>query len=358
MKAHASFSASPAKRRGSGNHRISQICLVFFFAFLSRSTPARAQSTIVLVGSGSSVPAPLYNRWTQEYGNHKPDVQMRYLTVGTSEGIKTISHGSGDFAAGEAQLTEKERKEGSLVELPVVLIGIVPIYNLSDVHQELHLSGEVMSEIFLGEIKMWDAPAITKLNPDASLPNLRIQVVNRPAGKGSNYVFTDFLSKVSSKFRSQIGVNASPDWPVGVPAERSADMVEKVKNAPGAIGFVELQYAVKANIPQIAVLNSAGKYVKASSESITAACQAVEAPRWNSFATSLTNASGADSFPITSFTWIYLRAQSSDSARAASLRDFLDWIYSDGQQFAAQEGYSELPPPLLAAVRKKVKDLR
>jgi phosphate transport system substrate-binding protein len=322
------------------------------------TVPIGAQDTIILVGSGSSVPAPLYSRWTQEYGKRNPKIQMRYVPVGTSEGIKQISHGSGDFGAGEARLTDKERKDGGLIELPAVLIGIVPIYNLPAVHQGLRLSGDVLAQIFLGDVKTWDAPAIAKLNPDLTLPNLRIQVVNRPAGKGSNYVFTDFLSKVSPKFRAQIGVSASPTWPVGVPAERSSDMVDKVRSESGSIGFVESQYAVKGNIPTAAVLNAAGKFVEASAESIAAACEAVEAPRWNNFAASLTNAPGADSFPITSFSWIYLRSQASDSARAAALRDLLDWIYSDGQKFAAQEGYSELPPPLLAGARKKVQELR
>jgi phosphate transport system substrate-binding protein len=283
---------------------------------------------------------------------------MRYLTVGTVEGIKTISHGAGDFAAGEAQLTEKERKEGSLIELPVVLIGIVPIYNLSDVHQELRLSGEVLAEIFLGEIKMWNAPQIAKLNPEISLPSLPIQIINRPAGKGSNFVFTDFLSKASPKFRGQIGTTASPKWPIGEPAERSSDMADKVKSTPGSIGYVEYQYAVKGSIHQAAVLNPSGKFVKASTDTITAACQAGEAPRWNNFSASLTNMSGTDSYPIASFTWIYLRTQSSDSARASALADLLDWIYSDGQGYATQEGYAELPAPLLAAVRKKIKELR
>jgi phosphate transport system substrate-binding protein len=322
------------------------------------SAPATAQTAIVLVGSGSSVPAPLYNRWAQEYGKRSPNIQMRYLPSGTSEGIKQISHGAGDFGAGEAQLTEKERKEGNLTELPVVLIGIVPIYNLLDVHQEVRLSGEVLADIFLGDIKTWNAPQIAKLNPEITLPNLAIQVVNRPAGKGSNYVFTEFLSKVSSKFRAQVGVTPSPKWPVGVPAERSSDMADKVKSSPGSIGYVEYQYAVKGNIPQAAVLNPAGKFVRASTESITAACKAVEEPRWNSFSASLTNAPGADTFPITSFTWIYLRIKASDSARAAALGDFLDWIYTDGQQFAVQEGYADLPSPLITLLKKKVKDLR
>jgi phosphate transport system substrate-binding protein len=324
---------------------------------LFRPVPVRAQAPIVLVGSGSSVPAPLYNRWASEFAKHNARIQMRYLPVGTSEGISEISRGSGDFAAGEAILTSAERKNGHLVELPAVLIGIVPIYNLAGIHQELRLSGEVLAAIFLGEIKTWDAGPIAKLNPGVTLPNLRIQVINRPRGKGSNYVFSDFLSKVSPKFRSQIGVTASPKWPVGTAAERSSDMADRVKGEPGSIGFVELQYAVKANVAMPAVLNPAGKFVRASTETIAAACQSVESPRWNAFAVSLTNAPGADSYPITSFTWIYLRT-SSDAGRSAALHGLLEWIYSDGQQFAAQEGYSELPKPLLAAVRNKVQEMR
>jgi len=197
-----------------------------------------------------------------------------------------------------------------------------------------------------------------KLNPEIALPNLPIQVVNRPAGKGSNYVFTDFLSKMSSKFHAQVGVTLSPKWSVGMPADRSSDMAEKVKNNPGSIGYVEYQYAGNGGISQIAVLNAAGKFVEASPESIAAACKAVEPPRWDRFSVSLTNAAGADSFPIASFSWIYLRSKSTGPARAAALGDFLDWIYTEGQRFAAQEGYSELPPPLLTEVRNRVKDLQ
>ena len=339
-------------------YSFSHVLLSSLLLFGLYVSPANAQNAVVLVGSGSSVPAPLYSRWTQEYGKRNPNMQMRYVPVGTSEGIKQISHGAGDFAAGEAQLTDKERKDGGLIELPVMLIGIVPIYNLPDVHSQLRLSGEVLAEIFLGNLKTWNAPQIARINPEITLPSLPIQVINRPPGKGSNYVFTDFLSKVSSKFRTQIGVTASPKWPVGEAADRSADMADKVKNGPGSIGYVEYQYAVKNGIPHAAVQNSAGKFVTASTESMAAACKAVEAPRWNSFSASLTSAPATDSFPITSFSWIYLRTALPDAARAAALDDLLDWIYTDGQKYAVQEGYSELPPPLLTAVRSKVKDLR
>ncbi|HMD15318.1 MAG TPA: phosphate ABC transporter substrate-binding protein PstS [Terriglobales bacterium] len=357
MNGRASFSASDIAQRHSNHSLFSHFWLLSLLTLGLSGAPAQAQNTLVLVGSGSSVPTPLYGRWAQEYGKRNPSLQMRYLTVGTSEGIKQISHGAGDFAAGEAQLTDKERKEGSLIELPVVLIAIVPIYNLPEARQELRLSGEVLAGIFLGEIKTWNAPPIAKLNPEVALPNLPIQVVNRPAGKGSNYVFSDFLSKASPKFRAQVGITPSPKWPVGEPAERSSDMADKVKNNPGSIGYVEFQYAVKNNIPQAAVLNRSGKFVRASTESITAACQAAESPGWKNFSASLIDTPGADSFPITSFSWIYLRTSSPDSARAAALSNLLDWIYSGGQQFAVQEGYADLPSPLLAALRKKVKDL-
>ena len=352
--------AAELSKRNIGRIRnlASVLCLLSLFMLGMHGTFAAAQNGVVLVGSGSSVPAPLYNRWTVEYGKRSSAIQMRYLPVGTSEGIKQISHNAGDFGAGESQLTDKEKKEGNLTELPVVLIGIVPIYNLPDVHHELRLSGDVLAQIFLGDVKMWNAPQIVKLNPDVDLPSLPIRVVNRPAGKGSNYVFTEFLSKVSPKFRAQLGVTPSPKWPVGEPAERSSDMADKVKANPGSIGYVEYQYAVKNSIAHAAVLNPAGKFVRASTEGIAAACQAAEAPRWNNFSASLTNTAGADSYPITSFTWIYLRNPSSDSARAVALTDLLEWVYTDGQQFAVQEGYSALPAPMLAAVRKKAKSLQ
>jgi phosphate transport system substrate-binding protein len=357
MKVPATFSGPGIAQRHSRRWFLSHIGLLSVLTLGLRCAPAQAQNTIV-VGAGSSVPTPLFNRWALEYGKRNPNLQMRYLTVGTSEGIKQISHGVGDFAAGEAQLTEKEQKEGDLIELPAVLIAIVPIYNLPDIHQDLRLSGEVLAAIFLGDVRTWNAPQIVKLNPGNALPNLPIQVVNRPAGKGSNYVFTDFLSKVSSKFRAQIGATPSPKWAVGTPAERSSDMADMVKNTPGALGFVEYQYAVKGGIPQAAVLNSAGRFVKASTESMTAACRAVEAPGWKGFSATLINTTGTDAFPITSFSWVYLRLKSTDSSRVAALSDFLNWVYLDGQQFVAQEGYAALPPPLVTAVRRKIADFQ
>ena len=150
-----------------------------------------AQEAIVLVGSGSSVPAPLYNRWAQEYNKRDKRIQMKYLPIGTSEGIREIFHGNGDFGAGEAQLTAADRKEGDLVELPAVLIGIVPIYNLHGVNTQLRFSGGLLAEIFLGQVQTWNDSRIAKINPGISLPSLPIKVIYRPAGKGSNYIWRD-----------------------------------------------------------------------------------------------------------------------------------------------------------------------
>jgi phosphate transport system substrate-binding protein len=355
-KVKARLLAPNIRQRPFRRRSLSYIWLVLDFVLGLSGVLATSQETLVLVGSGSSVPAPLYARWGNEYGKHHPGVQIRYVSSGTSAGIEQTSHGSGDFGAGEVLLNAKERADTTLIDFPAVLIAIVPIYNLPGVHRDLRLSGEVLASIFLGDLKTWNAPQIRKLNPDMTLPDIPIHVVNRPHGKGSNYVFTDFLSRASSKFRVQIGTTASPHWPVGTTAERSSDMAAKVRDEPGSIGYVELQYAVKDNIPQAAVLNPAGRFVKASHESITAACQAAGTKGWKSFSISLINTTGADSFSITSFSWIYLR-RSADSTRRAALADFLDWVYADGQMFASQEGYVELPPPLLAALRKRVKAL-
>ena len=354
------------KRKSSGaltGKKMSRLAIVLagllfgLLAFGMFVSAARPQQNLVIVGTGSTVPAPLYTAWAQEYGKQNPKVQIRYLPVGTEEGLKELSRKSGDFAAGEIPLSEKQRSDSGFVELPVSLVGIVTIYNLPQSHEELRFSGDVLADIYLGAIKNWNAPQIAKLNPGVSLPDLQIRVIQRPAGKGSNYIFSDFLSKASPKFRAQIGTSLSPKWPIGEPAERSSDMVDKVKADVGSIGFVEYQYAVKNHIQYALLQNSAGKFVKATSQTLVAACENIESPSWHSLSASLINAHGADSYPMTSFTWIYLPARNSDSSRAASLDNLLEWVFSNGQTVAEQQGYTGLPRPLLAEVKKKLNSL-
>lgn len=318
---------------------------------------AADQKTIVLVGGGSTIPLPLYKKWKEEFNKRQPNVQMEYLPFGTEEGIIEIANGKSDFGAGEVLLKPEQRASGGVIELPAAIIGIVPVYNLPGVRQELRFSGEVLAAIFLGEVKTWNDPRIAKLNPSVSLPSLPIRVVYRPGGKGTNYVFTEFLSKTSPKFREKIGRTPSPHWPVGMPAERSSDMGDKVKNTPGSIGYLELQYVDVYQLAAGSVLNPAGRYVKASSQSILAACRAAEGETWK-FDVSLTNSPGADSFPITSFTWLYVH-KLTDRGRSAALADLLSWMFSpDGQRFALAAGYPEMPGPLLEKIKTKAVSLR
>jgi phosphate transport system substrate-binding protein len=316
-----------------------------------------AQDQITLVGSGGSSPVPVFRGWAAEFSKQKPGIKMEYLVLGTSNSIDQISRGSGDFGAGDTALTPEQRAKGSLVEFPVMLIGVVPIYNLPGPPQELKFSGEVLAAIYLGHIKNWNAPQIAKLNPGATLPDVPIKVVYRTAGKGTSFIFTDFLSKASPRFREQVGASIAPHWPVGSATERSSDMADRVKSEPGSIGYVELQYARDNNIPFGLVQNAAGKFVKASAETMSAACSAIEAPQWNKFSTSLTNAPGANSYPITSFSWIYIRTSAENARRRAALFDLLNWTYSRGQQMMLS-GYAALPDPMLANVLKKLNSLK
>lgn len=347
-------SAGTALRRIGHAGGFSRVALFVLFCLCPLF--ASDQKAIVLVGAGSSVPVPLYRHWADDYNRRNPAIQLNYVPLGTSEGIKQISNGVSDFGAGEVLLTTAERDSANLVELPTALIAIVPIYNLPGVH-DLKFNGELLAEIYLGEVKTWSDPRIVKLNPGVALPSTQISVVYRPAGKGSNFVFTDFLSRTSTMFRDKIGRTPSPHWPVGVAAERSSDMADRVKSTPGALGYVEYQYADDNHIAHGSVLNPAGKYVKASPETITAACREVEGSDWSKFAVSLVNAPGADSYPVSSFTWLYVPASARDSARGAALNNLLNWMYTDGQKAVFQEGYPALPAPLLTKVKAKANTL-
>lgn len=307
------------------------LCLVVAALGLFSAPRTWAQEAIMLVGSGSTVPSPLYAKWTDEFNKRNPRVQVRYLPIGTSESITAVSRGSGDFGAGEVQLSAKELSALSLVLVPTMLVAIVPIYNLPGVREELRFSGEVLTPI---------------------------KVIYRPKGKGSNYILSDYLSKVSPTFRTQVGKSASPKWPVGVPAERSSDMVDKVRNESGTIGYVELNYATKVGIGHGTVQNAAGHYVHASRASLLAACQAMQSSIPGNFSVSLTNAGGAESYPLASLTWLYLPVQAANPARARAMSDFLDWVMSDGQNMAHLEEYTELPAPLLAKVKSKLTSMK
>jgi phosphate transport system substrate-binding protein len=231
-----------------------------------------------------------------------------------------------------------------------VLVAIVPIYKLPG-KPELRFSGEVLAGIYLGSIKKWNDPRIAKLNPGVSLPDLAISVVHLSGVKGSSYILSDFLSKTSAEWKSKVGKNASPNWPVGEEVNRSEGMVSKVSATPGAIGYVELTYTKRNDIGYGSVRNAAGQFVRPTNASITAACTASEKLMPEDLGASLADAPGRDSYPPASFTWIYLPASGLPPARSRALKDFWNWALADGQEIAAGLGYTMLPSAIATRAR-------
>jgi phosphate transport system substrate-binding protein len=322
--------------------------------------PGVGQTSTVLVATGSGMPEPLYILWNDEYHRQQPAVQLRYLPEGTGESAVRVLAGSGDFGGGDAPISEKDLKESKIgvVELPTVVIGIVAIYNLPGTTGELHLTGPVLADILLGKISSWDDPAVVKLNPSMKLPGLPIRVVHRTEGKGSNYILSDFLSKVSPEFLARVGRGESPKWPVGASASRPQDMIEKVRTAEGAIGYTELNLAAKSGLRLASIRNAVGEFVRPSARSIAAAAVALQGKMTDDFRVSLTNAPGKESYPISSFTWLYVPAVAKDPQRGHAVADFLKWVYTSGQGIAREQGYAPLPDEVLSKVAAKASTIR
>jgi phosphate transport system substrate-binding protein len=318
------------------------------------------QEKTVLVETGSSMPEPLYKNWIDEFHKQQPATDIRYMATGTAESARNILAGTGDFGGGDAPIPEAQLRAAgrSILELPAVLIGIVVIYELPDVKGELKLTGPVLASIFLGKIKSWNDPAIAKLNPDMNLPELPIQVLHRNDGKGSNYVLSDYLAKMSPEFRAAAGRGESPKWPVGQSFQRSMDLVAKLRGMPGAIGYTELNLASGSAVRMASIKNAAGEFIKPSAKSIAAAASASGSKMSNDFRVSLTNAPGKESYPISSFTWFYVPAVAKDPARGSAVASYLKWVYIAGQKIAQEKAYAILPEDVLEKVAAKAATVR
>lgn len=324
----------------------------FLLASLMGSGPlfGQAQSSITLVATGSSLPEPLYVAWGDAYHAQHLATQMRYLPEGTGDSARKILSGVGDLGGGDAPVPENSIRGAAtpVLELPTVVIGIAIVYNLPSTSGELRLSGQVLADIFLGKVKTWNDPAITRLNPDMKLPVQSIHVIHRTDGKGANYILSDYLCKVSPEFLAKLGRGESPKWPVGASAARSQDMADKVNATDWSIGYTESNLAQSASLRMARIRNSAGEYILPTTKSIAAA--SLGAKMRDDFRVSLTNAPGRDSYPISSFTWLYVPGKSSDPERGRAVADYLKWVYADGQKIARERGYATLPSELLTKV--------
>jgi len=324
-------------------------CLTACLLVFSLTASMPAQTAVSLVGCGSVIPSPLYAVWAEAYSGRNPHVQIRYLPLGSGEGIKQITAGSADFGAGEIPISDKEMKETGkkIRHLPLFLTAVVPVYNVPGVSQRLRFSGKVLADIFSGEVKRWNHPALVKLNPGAPLPDLAITTFHRESGKGTMFLFTDFLSKSSTAFRSKIGIDSSPVWPVGNGVQGGQAMVKKVSETPGGIGYAELNVAKGGTVGIGLVQNASGAFIEASPESAAAACPKTLAsdPR-----VSLTNTPGENVYPITGFSWMFVPAEGVSSTRSDALRSFLKFIFTDGQAMIAAHGHLPLPPRIASSV--------
>jgi phosphate transport system substrate-binding protein len=320
------------------------------------SPDSLAQTQMVLVTTGSTMPEPLYVLWGDEYHKLHPDTQLRYLPVGTSESAKQVLSGVGDLGGGDAPIPEEQLKGAThaALELPTVLVGIAVFYNVPGSATSIRLSGPVLANIFLGKTISWNDPEIVRLNPDSKLPDLPIKVLHRTDGKGSNYIFSDFLSKLSPEFRAKVGANVSPKWPVGDAFSRCQDLLASAAKTPGAIGYAELRCGEKSGLSIARIRNAAGEFVKPSTKSISDVAMAMEPKMRDDFRVSLTNAPGKESYPIVSFTWFYVPAHPQDLQRSHAVNEYLTWVYASGQEIAQAQGYAPLPPSVLQKVRAKV----
>ncbi len=319
--------------------------------------PVVGQTT--LSGAGATFPYPIYSKWFSEYHKLHPEVEMNYQSIGSGGGIRQVTASTVDFGASDMPMTDKQLQEAKrkILNIPTVLGADVPAYNVPGVTGELKFTPDALAGIFLGRISKWNDKAIAAANPGVNLPDKDIIVVHRSDGSGTTFIFTDYLSKVSSDWKREVGADTSVKWPVGLGQKGNEGVAGSLRQMPGSIGYVELIYAVQNNITYGSVRNSAGTFVKASLDSVTAA--AASAPKMpDDFRVSITNAPGKDAYPISSFTWLLIPAQSKDPAKGKILADFLNWMVTDGQKMTSELSYAPLPDNVVAKVKEAIKQVK
>jgi phosphate transport system substrate-binding protein len=297
-----------------------------------------------LNGAGATFPYPIYSKWFSEYNKLHPEIQINYQAIGSGGGIRQLQQGTVDFGASDMPLNEEQMKQmpTPIYQLPTVLGSVVPAYNLPDVQAELKFTPQILAGIYLGQITSWNDKAIAAANPGVSLPNKSIIVVHRSDGSGTTFVFTEYLCKVNPEWASKVGSNVSVNWPVGLGGKGNDGVAGQVRQLDGAIGYVELIYALQNKITFGSVQNAAGQFVKASLQSTTAAASAVKSIPPD-FRFSITNAAGKDSYPISSFTYLLVPRQWKDGAKGKIMVDFLNWMLAEGQNLVQDLDYAPLP---------------
>jgi phosphate transport system substrate-binding protein len=299
-----------------------------------------------LTGAGATFPFPIYSKWFTEYSAAHPGVEVNYQPIGSGGGIAQVTKGLVDFGASDMPMTDQMLQSSpiKLVHIPTVLGAVVPTFNLPGV-SDLNISPDVLADIYLNKITNWNDPRIAKDNPGAHLPDQKIIVVHRSDGSGTSFIFTDYLSKVSKEWADGPGKGTSPNWPVGVGGKGNEGVAGLVRQLPGAIGYVELTYALQNHITFGSLKNAAGNWVKGSIEGVTEAAASVKNMPAD-YRVSITNAPGANAYPISSFTYLLIPTKPKDAANGKVLKDMLSWIIKSGESEASGLSYAPLPESL------------
>jgi phosphate transport system substrate-binding protein len=330
--------------------RIALLCLAL-------ALPAVGQTT--LNGAGATFPYPMYSKWFSEYHKAHSDIQINYQSIGSGGGIRQVLAGTVDFGASDGPMTDEQLSQAKtkILHIPTVMGAVVPAYNIPGISGEVKFTPQALAGIFLGKITAWNDKAITSSNPGMDFPNQPIIVVHRSDGSGTSFIFTDYLSKVSSDWAAGPSKGTSVKWPVGLGGKGNEGVAGMIRQMQGSIGYVELIYAVQNKITYGSVKNSGGAFVKASLDSVTAAAASVKNMPAD-YRVSITNASGKDAYPISSFTWLLIPAQSKDAAKGKIIQDFLGWMLENGQTMTADLSYAPLPSSVVAKVKDTVKQVR
>jgi phosphate transport system substrate-binding protein len=332
--------------------RIMLVCLA-----LAMAIPTLGQTT--LNGAGATFPNPMYSKWFSEYHKLHSDVEINYQAIGSGGGIRQVLAGTVDFGASDGPMTDEQLGQAKIkiLHIPTVLGAVVPAYNVPGVKEEVKFTPDVLADIFLGKISNWNDPRIAKANPEIKFPNQDMVVAHRSDGSGTTYIFTDYLSKVSSDWQSQVGKGTSVRWPKGLGGKGNEGVTGMIRQIPGSIGYVELIYAVQNNVPYGVVQNAGGAFVKASLDSVTAAAASVKSMPAD-FRVSITNAPGKDAYPVSSFTWLLIPVKSKDPAKGKIIVDFLNWMLNEGQKMTAALTYAPLPDSVVSKVKVAIKQVQ
>jgi phosphate transport system substrate-binding protein len=316
-----------------------------------------AQSGTVLINAtGATFPAPIYQKWFEAYHAAHSDLQVNYQPLGSGAGIAQLTAGTVDFGASDMPMTDEmiAKLKVKPLHFPTVIGAVVPTYNIPGVSGELKFTQKALVGIYMGTITKWNDPEIANANAGVKLPADDIIVVHRSEGSGTSFIFTDFLSKVSPEWKSKVGAAASPNWPAGLGGKGNDGVMGLVKQTPDSIGYVELIYALSQKIPYGSVQNAAGKFLKADLAGVTAAAAGAAKSIPDDFRVSITNAPGAGSYPISSFTWLLIPSQFQDAAKREAIKGFLNWMLADGQNYNEGLSYARLPAAVIAKEKKQI----